>query len=200
MRMYSDLEPGAKLLLLGCPGCGKSTLSQRITLDWAKNDLKIPTVRLVFPVSLRACLNDSTFNLSDILERYFVRDSATFSKFLKCSTDRDGEGVCFLLDGLEDYSMLKREAFLSNLLKGETLGKSVIIVTSKPSSAVRLQSLATRQVEILGLSSTHIHEYIHSYPFSNRSKASKLSTFLENHPNVMSMCYLPYRLEIIAYL
>ena len=148
-----------------------------------------------------ACSSDSSFNLSSVLKRYFADNIDAASECSKCITEKDGEGVCFLLDGLEDYSVVnKNDTFLYKLFKGEILSKSVVVVTSRPSAAVKFQHLATRQVEILGLSKTQIHERIRNYPFSKRNKAKKMSTFLENHPNILSMCYLEYQLEIIASL
>ena len=45
-----------------------------------------------------------------------------------------------------------------------------------------------------------IYDYINSYYVGNEEKELGLSTYLDHHPNVMHMCYLPLHMAMVTYL
>ena len=88
----------------------------------------------------------------------------------------------------------------------------MIIVSSRPAAAsanLKEESLA-KQIEVFGFAREMIYEYIDSFPFSYSSSSddgsgtephrTKLKSFLESHPSVLDMCYLPVNVAIICFL
>ena len=59
-----------------------------------------------------------------------------------------------------------------------------------------------KRVEVIGFSKDQIYAYIDAYPFPTDpvNMVSKLKSFLNQHPNVLHMCYLPVHAAIICFL
>ncbi len=71
------------------------------------------------------------------------------------------------------------------------LPRSVVIVVSRPAAVAKFRPIATKQVEVVGFLCDQISEYIKEYQFSVKSKCEALHRYLDEHPNVRHMCYLP---------
>ena len=63
-----------------------------------------------------------------------------------------------------------------------------------------LTMVARRHVEVLGFFKQQVEEYINSYEFTSDLKQSTLKKYLEHHPNVHHMCYLPIQTAMICFL
>ena len=62
---------------------------------------------------------------------------------------------------------------------------------------------ATKCIEVLGFLNKEIYDYIDSYFIEHKDKNKLvlgLRTYLEHHPNVMHMCYLPLHVAMVTYL
>ena len=53
---------------------------------------------------------------------------------------------------------------------------------------------------MIGFLKEQIYEYIKKYDFSVESKVSQLHRYLEDHPNVLHMCYLPIHAAMVCFL
>ena len=120
---------------------------------------------------------------------------------------RNGEGVCFIVDGLDEYHCQdKNSSIVYQLLDKSYLSKSMVIVTSRPAAAAVFKNkLITKRIETFGFSKEQILEYIDNFPFANNSLqpisdcsySSGLKEHLDSHPNVFHMCFLPVHAAII---
>ena len=114
-----------------------------------------------------------------------------------------GKGVVFALDGLDEYCPEKKKiksTFVHQLIKGEVLPNSIVIVASRPAASQKYRRDATKCIEVLGFLKQQIYDYINSYYVGDKEKVLGLRTYLEHHPNVMHMCYLPLHMAMVAYL
>ena len=114
-----------------------------------------------------------------------------------------GLGVCFILDGLDEYQPEVDEAvpnFVFQLIRGDVLPRAVVIVASRPAAVAMFTKVARRHVEVLGFFKQQIEEYINSYEFNSHLKLSTLKKYLVHHPNVHHMCYLPIQTAMICFL
>ena len=93
-----------------------------------------------------------------------------------------------------------KSTFIHKLICGEVLPKSIVIVASRPAASQKYRRNATKCVEVLGFLKEQIYEYIDSYFVGDEDKVLGLRTYLEHHPNVMHMCYLPIHMAIVTYL
>ena len=196
--VFDRLSSGARLLIEGRPGSGKTTLVHKVSQDWAKDRLKFDQVRLLFLIHLRGFLSDPNIKLPDILECYC--NSPTLKDILKYADKHNGLGLCFILDGLDEYLPKKKDTFIHKLIKRSELPKALIIVASRPAAVADFRPIASRQIEVLGFLKEQISEYIKEYNFSDISKCSELLKYLDHHSNVHHMCYLPIHTAMVCFL
>lgn len=198
-RAFSNLESGIRLLVEGRPGSGKTTLVHKISQDWAKEKcLVFPHNRLLFLVHLRA-FRSQNISLHDILKCYYSVDS-TINTIIEYADKHSGFGLCFILDGLDEYNPDNSDAYVFKLIEKKVLPKSTVIIASRPAAAANFRESATRRVEVIGFLKKHIQSYIKEYPFSDASKSTELSHYLDIHPNILHMCYLPIHCAMICFL
>ena len=196
-EVFSNLVSGTRLLIEGRPGSGKTTLVHKFSQDWASGKLNLKNIRLLFLVHLRVLLNNPSIQLRDIL-KYYYEDQIELDQI---SEQFSGEGLCFVLDGLDEYSPKgKKNTTIFKLINKELLPKSIVVVASRPAAVVHLKSVATKRVEVLGFQKQQISQYIKEYKFSNVEKIQNLESYLEQHPNVHHMCYLPIHASMVCYL
>ena len=204
-EVFTELEKGTTLLFEGRPGCGKTTMMNKVSQDWAK--WKFFSSCLLFLVHLRRFGNRSDINLETVLRSTPVDFSKEeFQQIQTRIEDNQGEGVVFALDGLDEYCPDKKDmktTFVHKLIKGQILPRSIVIVASRPAASQKYRRSATKCIEVLGFLKEQIYEYINSYFDRNKKKdllVVGLRTYLEHHPNVMHMCYLPLHMAMVTYL
>ena len=201
-EVFSEVEEGARLVFEGRPGCGKTTMMNKVSQDWAK--WKIFTSYLLFLVHLRRLENRSDIDLETVLRSTPVNFSdEDFQQICTQIENDEGKGVVFALDGLDEYCSDKKKyksTFIDKLIKGEVLPKSIVIVASRPAASQKYRRNATKCIEVLGFLKEQIYEYIDSYFIGDEDKVLGLRTYLEHHPNVMHMCYLPLHMAMVTYL
>ena len=196
--VFTDLESGTRLLIEGRPGSGKTTLVHKFSRDWGMGNcrLRLKNIKLLFLVHLRGFFNNPHIKLCDIVRQYYLQDN-----MVKEILEMDGEGLCFILDGLDEYRpKQKNSTFIFKLIKKEHLPKAVVIVASRPAATAKLRKIATKQIETVGFLKKQIIEYIEKYPFSSVCKSADLHKYLKQHPNVHHMCYLPIHAAMVCYL
>ena len=204
-EVFTEVKEGARLVFEGRPGCGKTTMMNKVSQDWAK--WRIFSSSLLFLVHLRRLENRSDVDLETILSSTPVEFSnEEFQEICTQIKGNQGRGVVFALDGLDEYCPEKKErktTFIYKLIKGEVLPKSIVIVASRPAATQKYRRNATKCIEVLGFLKDQIFEYIDSYFNGNKNRNSLvngLRTYLEHHPNVMHMCYLPLHMAMVTYL
>ena len=194
----SDVPLGSRIVLEGRPGSGKTTLMNKITQEWSKGKI-LNNIKVLFLVPLRSFYGKDDISLKDILEACVRPDKVeTLYRYIyECQ----GSSVCFAVDGLDEYSpSSKKHDFIYELIKGHQLPQSLVIVASRPAAAQKFRRLATTNIEVLGFLQDQISSYVSDYYATDSSKAEELMAFLENHPNVHHMCYLPLHAAMIACL
>ena len=201
--VFSNLKSEARLLIEGRPGSGKTTLVHKFSQDWGKGDIWLESVELLFLVHLRAFFNDPDISLRIIIQHYYAKGSGHVDEIVKFAEDHSGEGLCFVLDGLDEYSPRSIDnTFIFQLIKGELLPKAVVIVASRPAATAKLRRIATKRVEVLGFLKEQIYRYVENYKFPTieNSKRADLKKYLDEHTNVRHMCYLPIHCAMVCFL
>eukprot|EP00731_Ephydatia_muelleri_P002612 Em0001g2612a len=198
---YEELLEGINyenkiLLLEGRPGCGKTTLTRKISRDWGEGKF-LRFIKYLFLVPLRQFYATPINGLNNILDCFYTSDLETEIQ------GNAGEGVCFILDGLDEYSQQYTKegcSWFEQLLRGHILPSSIIIITSRPNASVELRKSVHTRGEVLGFLKKQIDEYIDkSFP-TTPSKASEVKEYLHNHQNIQHMCYVPLHLVMIMFI
>ena len=194
---------GALILVEGRPGSGKTTLMHKVTRDWALKGNILVNAEIVVLVPIRLFgTNNREISLSDIFKLYIETDSKR-SRLLEVIEDNMGEGVCFIIDGLDEYEYHNDyDTVILKLITKRLLPLSMIIVASRPvgTALVRDEAPVTKRIEVLGFKNNQILEYVISYYKEDLNMASKLMSYLKAHINVYRMCYLPVHAAMICFL
>ena len=187
-------------MLEGRPGSGKTTLVHNVIKDWAEGEA-LAKAKYLFFVTLRLLNSEGRDEtLPDLLRLFYSNDEElkTTREYIE---KNDGEGVCFVIDGLDEYQpQNKKKSVIYNLLDKITLPRAMIIVSSRPSATPTLKKdVVTKRIEVFGFSKQQIFEYIDNFQFGS-SPARKLKEYLASNPNILDMCYLPVHAAMICFL
>ena len=199
MELFRTASNGTRILIEGRPGSGKTTLLNKVNRDWAAGNVLTSSTLLVY-VPLRRFHNRETIDLKDIVGLYgsgpLVNDVANHI------SHTGGQNVCIIVDGLDEYLFSSDSgSYILDLMQGNQLPNAVVIAASRPVAACELRKYATKHVEVLGFLRHQIKQYIDEYYRNdNTENAAQLSAYLERHPNIRNMCYLPLHLTMIVYL
>ena len=201
-EVLAELSEGARLLFEGRPGCGKTTMMNKVSQDWARGAIPALCSSLLFLVHLRRFGGRSDVKLEDIIRSTTMDFSdEEVGKICEYIEKNGGKGVVFALDGLDEYCPKKRkETLIHQLIQGARLPNSIVIVASRPAASQKYRRNATKCIEVLGFLKQQIYEYINSYFTGNDNAIKGLRMYLSDHPNVMHMCYLPLHVAMITYL
>ena len=198
-QVFGDYNSKELILLEGRPGSGKTTLVHKVIKDWAEGEV-LTKAKYLFFVSLRLLNSEGRDEtLSDLLE-LFYSDDEELKTTRACITRCDGEGVCFVIDGLDEYQpQSKKKSVIYKLLNKTSLPRAMIIVSSRPSATPTLKKdVVTKRIEVFGFSKQQIFEYIDNFQFG--SSARKLKEYLVSNRNILDMCYLPVHAAMICFL
>ena len=201
-EVFREYREGSLLLVEGRPGSGKTTLVHKVTRDWATGRKVLQGANLVFLITLRLLhFSGKDDKLTDLLNIFYedeLRRTAIECKLSKSG----GKGACFIIDGLDEYQIEKKDSVINQLVNKKCLPFSMVIVASRPVATRELKKTCTKRVEVIGFSKDQIYAYLETYPFNTETcdMISKLKVYLGQHPNVLHMCYLPVHASMICYL
>ena len=200
-EVFSNFEKGCLLLIEGRPGSGKTTLVHRVSKDWAKGDV-LKGAKYVFIISLRMFVNKTDVKLEDILNLFYHNDEKAVQEVSEHLHRFNGDSTCFIIDGLDEYSSKGREdSIIFQIIYKKYLPLSMVIVASRPVATTELRREASKQVEVVGFMREQISSYIKEYPFFDKVNTPKeLESYLNLHPNVLHMCYLPVHVAMVSFL
>ena len=201
-EVFGEYKSSNLVLVEGRSGSGKTTLVHKVVKDWI-NGLVLREADLVFLITLRFTNKSSDKESPSNLYRqlhYKNEDSGEMER-------QDGEGVCFIVDGLDEYHCQDKDSSIVYQLLDKTyLSKSMVIVTSRPAATADLnESVLSKRIETLGFSKKQILEYIDNFPFTTEplepiSGCSRLKKYLHCNPSVFHMCFLPVHAAMISFL
>ena len=195
-------KPVRKLLIEGNAGMGKTTLCTMLAEGWA--DGKILTqFDCVILLPLRKKSVSTATNLPELIKLLHI-DSDICQLVSKELTKKDGEGFLFIADGWDelDSATRKEGSFLYDLLIGDALQESAILLTSRPSASASIRSHASvdRLVEVVGFNEENIEQYIKSNFGNCPESGSALIEQLENNPVIQNVCSVPLNCAIVCHL
>ena len=202
-EVFGQYNSGALILVEGRPGSGKTTLMHKVARDWALKRNILVNTEIVVLVPMRLFrTNDKDITLSDIFKMCISNDDER-CKVLYDIEKESGEGVCFIIDGLDEYEHHNDcDTMILKLICKLLLPLAMVIVASRPvgTALVRDEVPDTERIEVLGFKKDQILEYIMCYCNEDQNMTSNLISYLKVHINVYRMCYLPVHAAMICFL
>ena len=186
------------ILFEGIAGSGKTTLSWYACKEWANGRL-LQQFSLLIHVQVSDPRVQSACTLRELIPD---RDKEARDEIAQAIFDRKGEGVCFLLEGLDEALGGLRELILSDLLRDKELSKLSFIITSRPDSRllIKLQKILSLRIMITGFTSEKLNEFLDSAMQNDTDGRAELTKMFELSPRLQALCTLPINAVVVSFL
>ena len=193
-------EHATKVLIDGAPGVGKTTLTWKVSQDWARGKL-FKDCKMVIRVSLRDLPEDPSciWQLFPVVGSVDLRQSVEQQLL-----DTNGKDTVFIFDGWDELSLnqRKRGSLLYKIVRGDILTQCTAIITSRPYTSrwLQLPSMVPRHIELFGFTQEQIQQCIRSEFKSSPASAEQLIQLLEVRTEIFKLCYIPNNLSIVVHI
>ena len=148
-----------KVLMKGDPGMGKTTVSKKISWDWAMGLFKVFT--LVFFVSLKLV------KPGDVIENIIIQQTPALEslsirqKQLNNILEKFGHRCLLILDGIDEIDLKKNDE-IRKVIRGNKLVYCNVLVTSRPHSSADIEEYFSTIVHVQGFVESQAEKYVSS--------------------------------------
>jgi predicted NACHT family NTPase len=190
-----------KLVLLGGPGCGKTTLLKYWTLLFTGNISSTPRPDTnFFPIFIvLRSIRDRDLDLMEIMSETLERGG--FQDANKILTDRLRDGRCLLLlDGLDELERSKVLLVHEQVrLLIERFPKNKFVLTCRTASYLdNFEGFA--EVEIESFDQAQKYSFVEDWFGRRKASASKLKAVIRSQPHISELATTPILLSLICIL
>ena len=187
------------VLMEGAPGIGKSMLTWELCRKWEEFSC-MKQYSLVVLLRLR---EEKVQGIAKVSQLFLSYKSKHKKSLVEEVSESQGSGVLFILDGFDELpKTLQKESFLLDLIRGDVLPASTVLVTSRPSATAQLRTRCCPQkiIEILGFTQESVEAYASSILSFKPEKLEKFIDFISasKNPAINSLMYVPLNAAIIV--
>ena len=185
------------VLMEGAPGIGKSTLALELCRKWEELSC-MQQYSLVVLLRLR---EEKVQRISEVSQLFISYESKHKKSLVEEMSESQGSGVLFILDGFDElHKTLQKESLLLDLIRGDVLPASTVLVTSRPTATAELLSFSPKHIEILGFTRENVEAYAFSIFSSEPEKLEKFMDYISagENPAINSLMYVPLNAAMIV--
>ena len=191
------------ILIEGAPGIGKTVLLKHIAYSWAEQGM-LQKSDLLLLVYLRDPIVQKMSNPEQLFQYFCKSFGSNATKIaIACSEyflENNGKTLTLLLDGYDEMpEELRGNSLIADILNRQVLPDCGLVVSSRPHASVFLRKQATLRVDILGFTEEQQKHYI-EHSLTDQSQIKQLTTYLDQHNIISSLCYLPFNILLLLFL
>ena len=190
------------ILIEGAPGIGKTILLKHIAYNWAENAM-LQKSELLLLVYLRDPTVQKMSSLKQLFQYFCCKHNIEGDDVALCIkhfSSNQGKTLTLLLDGYDEMpEELRGNSLIADILNHQVLPYCGLVVSSRPHASVLLRKQATLRVDILGFTEEQRKHYI-EHSLKDQSQIKQLTTYLDQHNIISSLCYLPFNLLLLLFL
>ena len=193
--MLQGKAEAKRVLLIGRPGCGKSMLLNKITLDWtdsillqAKNKNKSEEINFTSKFDLLIYIDLSKWGPTDTITHYlkFETNTEELLNYLK----EESSKCLFILDSWDEFSQNEKEGQIKKLAKGHLFQESAMIIASKFMEKKLLPDYLDKTCIIQGFSEKQARTFVQKL-FNNDNVLATLGSDIFSDPFMLhAACFL----------
>ncbi|XP_030213295.1 NLR family CARD domain-containing protein 3-like [Gadus morhua] len=195
-------QPIRTIMTTGVAGIGKTILTHKFTLDWAKEQAN-HDIHFTFLLTFRELnlLKGEQFSLVELLHHFFIETKEAGI----CRYDRFQ--VVFILDGLDECRLpldfqnnkiwndvtksTSVDMLLTNLIRGHLLPSACVWITTRPAAANKIPAHCVDMVtEVRGFTDQQKEDYFRKR-FKDETLASTIITHVKKSRSLHIMCHIP---------
>ena len=119
---------------------------------------------------------------------------------IKHISSNHGKTLTLLIDGYDEMpEELRDNSLIADILNRQVLPDCGLVMSSRPHASVLLRKQATLRVDILGFTEEQRKHYI-EHSLNDQSQIKQLTTYLEQHIIISSLCYVPFNMVLLLFL
>ena len=175
--------------IISCVGIGKTTLANKICVEWAENKFLHENFNIVILIKLRTVQQRS---LKDVMIEQ-IREEA-YQELIK----KSGAKCLIILEGLDEMATerLQSDPLWLGMINLLVFVEAVILITSRPYACQEL--IANRRIAILGFGEEEIKSFVEkSFPNDSQIADTFMQQLME-YPHIHSLCCVPVSLVMIV--
>ena len=185
------------VLVEGPPGVGKSTFAWELCQRWGS----IPDLKKFSLVVLLRFRDKLVQEAKDIEDLFYHPDPSIQQAVAEEVISRNGEGLCLILDGFDEFpAHLRKRSLLHDIIEGKLLPGCTVVITSRPSAIAQLFRwyIIDKRIEVLGFTQKEIEEYASKFFDSEPQLLEGFHQYRKLNPAIKSMMYIPLNTTIVA--
>ena len=210
------------VLIVGCPGIGKTLWCTKILRDWASDKIfhNTPDNKIHFDaaffVEYRIFNTETDLSLKELLTHFTYSPSNQLNEEVWNYILENPQRVLLIFDGVKLNSKISTEAnkpqfinsvdekmpifaLYAKLATGKLLKGAAVLTTTRPTALSCIESIPFDKVfEILGFPSEQVKEYVTKFAEEDEEAVNTVRRHITSNIVILSLCHIPASCFIIC--